>query len=441
MDIETGVISVTIQQEQPLCHFYLQSAKIITLSPSEYTLQINPLEVSIAHRPVLSLPALSLSLMVQKQPDVQIGTLREILTRQLNTPTQFLVQSMGDSPYYHFFKEYQTHPLFSLKGQLPPLVIHLHKEAIQTLLSLSLLPSPPLVSVPSFSRLSFEMPVLSINVAAPSIQLLCHEDICFHQASDAVFATLFVEDFDLQLVCSSQNMNLSMGFSSLSIRSSFCHSSPPLTLESLTGFDASIETSTWETRCASFKKIPAYSEEIIHIQSSQIHIDRFPHAIPSLYYSSLLSDEANHSSILLYTISTSCTTHMQFNLGLLDIVLDDLVLADLVWTVITIINLYWIQVPEDQIVETPDWMIDDGSLVFQIESPITTITLAYDHEPFQELCLPNAYFEFSFIRHELDHTLTPSNFECGLKSGGIYWTDLTIPFVTNQVIIWIIVEK
>ena len=113
--------------------------------------------------------------------------------------------------------------------------------------------------------------------------------------------------------------------------------------------------------------------------------------------------------------------------------LDDLVVGDFVWTIITILNLYWIQVPEELKAETPDFVIDDGSLFFQFESPLVLCSLIYNRYPIQELALPKASFEFGFVRHEIENSFTASNFECGLTSHGLYWTDLTNDFDTNIV--------
>lgn len=410
---------------------------MLTDSPGQYSLLIGTTSLYVESFSILSLPSFSLSMSVHKQPSLTTSDIFSIL-QNINHPsslyeTRVISPPAGLSPYHLVYQQFIHHPLITLQGDLPPINIFINKQVIHSLLTFFLLPSHASVKFPSFHSLVYECPFFSLELSIPALTITCLNDLVTDNNPDDVFAVCTLQQVSLQLILSSQFVDCDINLSHLSLSSSFRHISPPLTQETLTGYDSSIELTTWKEICSRIDSLPERMVELLTIHPVHFHLSSSPECFPSLHFHRILAGEVDRSGLLLRDVACSSHIRLMLDVGDADIQFDDLVVSDFVWAVITIINLYWCQVPCDSFPEQPEFMIDDSNFLFTIESSLLTISMIYNQQLCQQLCAPAVYFEFGFTRYEYNHSFTKSLVECGFVSKGVYWNDLT-----NQVVflIW-----
>lgn len=410
---------------------------MLTDSPGKYSLLIGTTSLCVESFSVISLPPFSLSMSVHKQPSLTASDLLHILQNANQSSnlheTKVISPPCGLSPYHLVYQQFIQHPLITLQGDLPPVDVYINKQVIHSLLTFFLLPSHASMKFPSFRSLVYEFPFFSLELSIPTLTVTCLNDLVTDNNPDDVFAVCSLQQGSLQLILSSQFVDFDIKLSHLSLSSSFRHLSPPLTQETLTGYDSSIELTTWETTCSRIESLPERTVELLKIHPVHFHLSSSPDCFPSLHFHRILAGEVDRSGLLLREVACSSRIRFMLDAGDADIQFDDLVVSDLVWAVITIINLYWCQVPSDAFPKQPEFLIDDSSFLFTIESSLLTISLIYNQQLCQQLCAPAVHFEFGFTRYEYKDSYTKSLVECGFVSKGVYWNDLT-----NQVLflIW-----
>lgn len=394
------------------------------------------MEVNVGDSSLLSLPATEFTISIHKQPQLSPNNLLTILQQPAyTTKTQFIPIPTDSSPYHSFYQHYHDIPLLSIDSQLPTLSLCIDKQIMQCFYSFFLTPSfSSILSIPSFSILHYEMPFIQVNLHTNLLSLSILNDVFVSSNPQDIFTSLSIHSLDFSLTMASQFLDMDISFQQLLVSSSFRHLCHPLPLETLIGYENRDEQA-WTERCEYHQHIPEKTITLISCQSSHIRFAMSPECFYSLHSYRVLHCLADYSSIVLWDLSYSSLLEITCDLGPVTIDFDDLVVGDLIWGIITLINLYWAQYPSSYIDETPDWIINDSTLLIQCNSPLLSLLLEYNQQPFQEFQASSIYCEFTMPRHATDDGFTLSKVECGVSAQELKWIDCTTTAETREVII------
>lgn len=481
IDIEEISLHLLGEAKEPLISASVQHIHCIP-KDSVHQVEIGPLSVKSATITSLSVDRIRAEMTLSSLEPPTIASFSILRESAYCVQSSYLPLLSHHNAYSDFFRHSLNTPLVSVKSKLPPISVTLSKELLSSLSSL-LHPLTPFVSIPSFSfftPMHYHPPFLSLQLSLPSLSLQLLRDSFTASHPDDPFTQLHILSPSLSCSVGSQHFDLTASFAAAHLSSSFCHLSPPLLLETLTGYKEGIETDSWQQAQERYHALPERMTEILTISTpSSIHFHSHPHMVPSLHHHSLLNGQSDRGVLCTEDCFVESETVMSCRLGEVDVFFDDVCISDLLWGVLLVIESLRVcddvnegdavnksdsvnegdavnesesegmnenesvceseamnegEKDDSQASLTPTWEdpLLTGQFRIELNSPLLSLTCVYNHTPFQEFLLPGVFFELGFLRTWEQNTLTPSLCYCGADCRGIYWTDLTNNHDTNQ---------
>ena len=477
LDVEDLSLHVVTEEKEPLISVNLHHIHCIP-EKSIHQVEIGSISIKSATRSCLSLDRIR----------------AEMTLSSLETPTVASFSSLHETAYVHstylpllshhnayssFFRNSIKTPLISVTSKMPPISVVLSKELFSSLSSLlhHLTPFTSIPAFPSFFQpITYHPPFLSLIISLPSLSVELLRDSFTTSEPERPFARLQIISPSLSCSVGSQHFDMTASFTSLHLESTFCHLSPPLLLETLTGYKEEIETDSWQQAQERYHALPERMTELVTISTpSSIHFQSCPHIVPSLHHYSLLNGQSDRGLLCTEDCFVENEMVLSCSLGEVDILFDDVCVSDFVWGVLIVIESVCGEVNEglsevneglcgemseglcgeknegfcgekneglEEETTDSSYLSSDttawedpaitGQFRIELSSPLLTLTCVYNQVPCQEFLLPGVFFELGFFRTLEQDFLTPSLCYCGGDCKGIYWTDLTTSHETNQ---------
>ena len=407
----------------------LQIPQLTITADSSSILQCSPIVLSLIHTPSHSFSSWD----IIEHAWTELPRFWEE-AKYIELPDEWL-----SKPYSNYF---YSHPAANcVECDLPSLQLKVDRVAMVSVLKIvsSFLCSDGISSLQFPSVVSYSPPDWEFQISCPFLSLSIQNDVVCDEDTDGEFCSIDLDTIDLNMKWGSQQLDLLTSFKSLSFVSRFQHIARPLMLETLTGYDNSVETTSWENACQRYNELKNGMTELLAISSSSIHFIQRPHVVPTgnarILTDYLHSCKTASSLSSMQTLSFGNSYTVQATLGVIQIDLDDVCVSDLVHGVLTIADFILIDREEKNL-----WKCDEyefqNSFLCCVTSPFLSLDLSYNQKSFQNLTAPSISFEFGFPRHFQEGQLMTRNFECGANCAGIFWTDYTTDYITHSVGFW-----
>ena len=427
-------VSLLDAQNDPLLQLRIEEARS---DPENGTFEVQSIQLSAGDKPIVSVPSCKATIRRNAAFMPTVSEFSEFLRAKQGHREAVFVDVPSNSPSFALFFQQNLHrPLFSVSLSLPSIALSFEQQSFLPFLQcLQQLPSASfsLPTLPFYIPAIYEVPFMEFACSCPSLSLQIQSDL-FKWKERSRFLSLSLSELSFQCFFGSQNMDLTLHFEALRAFARFIHLASPLTQETLTGYDDSVELESWEAAKLRFVSLPSREIELLSIDSSQIHFATALHVLPSLHNWLLNEGEQSHSSLQLCEIGLGTRIRADCQLGMIQLDWDDVIVADLVWAILSICDLFAVLLPTTPPSETPAGEeLFCSDCLFQFSTPLLSLTCIYNQKTFQELLAPAVFFEFGFSQQIEDDRVFPSQFVCGVQTRGVYWNDLTNELPTNQV--------
>ena len=481
-------------QSQPMIRLRIEEAGS---DPNSGILEIQSIRLTAGEKDILALPHCRAVFQRNSPVSPSVSTFSEFLeSKHRSKEAVFIDVPSKPSSFAQFFQTSLAFPRCSLaiSVTIPAVTISLEQQSVLPVLQfLQFLQSGvdewnsvSLPSLPFFIPAVYETPLLGVSLRCPSVSLHVSADL-FQWKERSRFVSLSLSDLTFSGFFGAQNCDLSLQFASLQILLRFIHLALPLTQETLTGYDETplphdgngeigetVETESWEAAKLRYVSLPSREIELLSVDSSRFHVSTSLHVLPSSHTWLLAAGEQSHSRVQLCEIGLGSRIRADCDLGMIELVWDDVGLADLVWAILTFCDLLALLLPSASPVspvspdsldspdspdiseksekseksEEPTDSTELGKLekpvgaelfcsdcLFQFTSPLLALRCVYNQKPFQEILVPAVFFEFGFSEIVETGEVFPAQFVCGVQTRGAYWTDLTNDLSTSEVFV------
>ena len=429
----------------PLCDIHIvdqNSSSLVELqidkieASPENGLSVESIQFLAGCSKILSIPKWKVQVHRQTPFEPSISDFSKIFEETVvHREALFINAPTTTTCFASFFQKNLHRALFTLTTSLPEISVVLDQKSVVALLRVvQLLPTAStLPSLHFYQPAFYETPLLEIQMSCDSLSLQLQSDI-FKQEDTSRFLSISLTGLSFCGYFGGQNTDMTVDFDALLVLVRFIHLAMPMTLETLTGYDGDVEMDSWEAAKYRYMSLPSSEVELLSVESSHLHMSTAMHLLPSLHCWLLSQGEQCRGSTSLCEIGLGTRLRCDCVLGRIDLFWDDVAVADLLWGVLSIFDLVMSVLPQgNESYDSNGMETSPSDMVFQISCPLLSLTCVYNQKPFQELSAPGVFFEFGMLQYVNEREVSPSKFVCGLSTHGIYWTDLTNEFVTNQV--------
>lgn len=428
--------------------------------PNSGILEIRSIRLTAGEKEIVSLPRFCAVFQRHAPVSPSVSTFSTFLgSKHKSKEAVFVDVPSNSSSFAQFFQHSKSNSnsncSICVSISLPAVLISLDQQSVLPFLQFlqsveknaSASPVSPVSPFPHFIPAVYETPFLGVSLTCPGVSLHVASDL-FQWKERSRFLALSLASLRADCFLGTQNFDCTLAVGSVRAALRFMHLASPLTLETLTGYPPppspigetvetveTVETESWEAAKLRFASLPAREIEVLAVDASRFHVSTSLHVLPSLHTWLLTAGEQSHSSVQVCEVGWGTRIRADCELGMIELVWDDVGIADLVWAVLTVCDvLACLLPPRFEEEKRAGEALNHGSdCLFQFTSPLLTLTLLYNQKPFQELSVPAVFFEFGFAQHVATDEVFPAQFVCGLQTRGAYWTDLTNDLPTNQV--------